>query len=247
MKSEYYEPYALAEEKHWWFAARRAILREVLRTFRLRHGATILEVGCASGGNLKMLREFGQTKACEYDEGILDLARRRHPDVEIERCELPGEIPFGNEAFDLIGLFDVLEHVDDDRGALRALRSRLRPGGRLVLTVPAFPWLWSAHDEVNLHHRRYTRESLVDALRDAGLEMVKGSYFNLLLLPLIQGIRLVADFLKRDPADQLEPPHPLVNGILATVMSSERSLVAGRGLPCGVSLLAVAMASEPKN
>lgn len=244
MKSEYYEPYALAEERHWWFAARRTIIRSVLRTLDLAPGANLLEVGCASGGNLEMLGEFGAVKACEYDVTTLELARRLHPGVEIERCELPEVVPFGEEKYDVIGVFDVLEHVEADAAALRSLRERLKPGGRVVLTVPAFRWLWSAHDEINQHFRRYTRQEMVARLREAGLEPAHASYFNLILMPIILLARLASDALRRDPAEQLEPPLPWVNRTLEVIFSSERHVVSRCGLPLGVSLLVVARAAR---
>ncbi len=137
------------EREHWWFTARRQILDRLLCYADLPVGALILEAGSGTGGNLAMLQRYGKVHAMELDESARELARSKNLDVLIEPGRLPGEIPYGDQLFDAIVMFDVLEHIDEDQATLEAIMARLKPGGRLVLTVPAFSSLWSNHDVIH--------------------------------------------------------------------------------------------------
>jgi SAM-dependent methyltransferase len=133
------------EEKHWWFVARRNILESVLSTLQLPKRSSILEVGCGTGGNITFLRKFGELICVESDNSAAELARERNQ-APILSGALPNEMPVFDRQFHLIVLFDVIEHIDDDSESLRVLCKLLKPGGRIVLTVPAFSFLWSQHD-----------------------------------------------------------------------------------------------------
>ena len=236
---------AAQEDVHWWFAARREIIRTVIeRLVDLPADARLLEAGCGTGGNLEMLGTFGRVRAFELDAD----ARRRataKSGLAVAEGALPDALPFDAERFDLIGLFDVLEHVEADEAALAALRSRLAPGGRIVLTVPAFPWLWSRHDERHHHFRRYTRRHLAEVARRAGLRVEHGVYFNTLLFPVAVAQRALKALLRLDHADDTLPPAAL-NGLLRSVFAAERHAIGRAGFPVGLSLCAVlADAGEP--
>ncbi len=151
-------------------------------------------------------------------------------------------LPFGDGAFDLAVALDVLEHVPDDRLALRELGRVVAAGGRLVVTVPQYAWLWGEHDVVSHHHRRYTRALLGGRARDAGWEVERMTAFNSALLPPIAAARLVQRLRRRAvPSDDLaRTPPGAVNDVLERVLAAEAAWIArGRDLPAGVSLLAV--------
>lgn len=232
------------EERHWWFVARRRIVRAFIgRYVSLPPGAAILDAGCGTGGNLPMLARLGTVIGLEPDATALALARSRPGAVEVRAGGLPDDLPFDPESFDLIVLLDVLEHVEDDRASLLNLARVLKPGGHLVMTVPAFPFLWSGHDDAHQHRRRYRRRGLVDKLTAAGLRPRCVTYYNSLLFPLIAAMRL----LKRagQPGDDLWMPSRIVNSVLGAVLGVERIAVGRLPLPAGVSLIACARKPFP--
>jgi SAM-dependent methyltransferase len=224
------------EDAHWWFAARRRIIASAVeRLCRLPAGARILDVGSATGGTLGTLARFGRVVGIELDAEAAAFARSRGA-AAVCRARLPEELPFREESFDLVTALDVIEHLDDDRGALAALARALRPGGALLVTVPAFQWLWSPHDDMNHHRRRYRRAELMARLDAAGLRVEHATYFNTWLFPLLAAARLAN--VKSASGFPL-PPRPL-NALLRAIFASERALVTRLRLPFGASILACA-------
>jgi SAM-dependent methyltransferase len=231
---------ASLEENHWWFAARRTISESIIRQLKLPLGARILDAGCGTGGNLAMLSRFGQVDAMELDDQARQMANAKGI-ARVLSGRLPDKVPYQQEQFDLIALLDVLEHVEDDRNTLRCLGSLLKPGGYLLISVPAFPFLWSAHDDVHYHKRRYFLDALKAKLENTGLEITYASYFNTLLFPLIFSARLLGKLRihKRESGD-LKMPHPFINQLLFTLFSSERFVLGRWKFPFGVSAMAIA-------
>ena len=230
------------EEVHWWFKARRSIIRAVIeRLVDLPDAPRILEAGCGTGGNLEMLGDFGAVRAFELDAAARDAAAAKSG-LAVAEGALPGPIPFAAERFDVIGLFDVLEHVKEDEAALAALATRLTPAGRIVMTVPAFPWLWSAHDERHHHFRRYTGAHLAEVAAKAGLEVEHSFYFNTALFPVAVAMRALKRLTGSTSADDTLPS-PLVNSAMHAVFASERHLVGRVAMPLGLSLGAVLKAA----
>ena len=156
---------------------------------------------------------------------------------------LPHGVQLDDGAYDLIVLLDVLEHIPDDLGTLRALLPKLAKGGRFLVTVPASPWMWSSHDAAHHHHRRYTAASLTRVFDDAGYRVRYRSHFNTVLFPLIAGARLAGKLLKREGGDDAIPPKPL-NSLLTKLFGAERHLVGRARLPFGVSLALVAESAK---
>lgn len=233
-----YASMSAQEQDHWWFVARRAIIDCLVRTHvPLPADARIFEAGCGTGGNLALLAQYGALEAMEYDADARALAAARDL-CQVEAGALPDAIGFSDTRYDLIALLDVLEHIDEDEASLRALGARLAPNGRLLLTVPAVPWLWSEHDLLHHHKRRYTHEGLLEVVRAAGLKVEASGHFNSLLFPLAVAQRFVHQWLRRDtPLDAR--PSPLVNAALQRVFAAERHLLGRFPFPVGLSLYAV--------
>jgi SAM-dependent methyltransferase len=238
MERVVFERMAEQDQHHWWFVARRRVLSELIRrVVRPRKGAQVLEVGCGTGHNLEMLSAFGKLDACELDEIARGMATDRLGRPVLE-ARLPDLTMFKRRSYDLVALLDVLEHVPDDRGSLAAIQKLLKPGGALLLTVPANKWMWSAHDVAHHHFRRYTRKELGDLFRAAGFEVQLLSYFNSLLFPAIAAARLLGKIRGSESADDAMPGKA-VNGVLQRVFGLEAGLIGRISLPFGVSLVAV--------
>ncbi len=238
MDRDVYDRMNTLEARHWWFVARRDMIEALIRRrAQLPADARILEAGCGSGGNLALLQKFGRVDGFEYDDTARADAIRKSG-LDIAFGALPDQVPFEGQTYDLIGLFDVLEHVEPDAASLRALAARLRPGGKLLVTVPAFPFLWSKHDEAHHHFRRYTRASLSRVAAEAGLKMTYGTYFNTLLFPLAITARAVKTLTESDAPDDTMPPGWL-NSVMRHIFGAERFVLGRIPLPVGLSLGAV--------
>ncbi|NVN39192.1 class I SAM-dependent methyltransferase [Ameyamaea chiangmaiensis] len=227
---------ARLEARHWWFVGRRAILADVIA----RHvpGAgdrplDIVELGAGTGGNQAFLARFGPYTGLEPDPYARSVAG-----PSVREGALPDAIPFPTASADLVAMFDVLEHLDDDVGSLRAAAGLLRPDGRLVLSVPAFQWLWSDHDRHHHHRRRYGRRQLVDVARRAGLQVTWMSSFNTVLFPLAAGVRLARRLTRASGHDDAMPP-PVLNAVLTRLFAGERHILPVVPFPVGLSIVAV--------
>jgi SAM-dependent methyltransferase len=230
-----------ADEYHWWYRGRRQIIGAELDRLPLPPRARVLDAGCGSGRTLQDLRAYGEVSGIELSELAAGYARSRElGEVRVGRVE---ELPWEAGTFDLVTCLDVLEHTPDDHVALRELRRVTKPGGWLLLTVPAYPSLWSTHDVVNHHYRRYTRRSLRRAATDAAWRVDRLTSFNSLLLPAAAAVRISQRYRLRDDKDHVSElrvgPHWL-NGALERPLRIEAAVLRrGYSLPAGLSLLAV--------
>lgn len=228
------------EDRHWWFTGRRRIVAAMIHRLGLPADARILDAGCGTGGNLAMLAGFGEVIGAEYDAGAAALARARGV-CPVVCAGLPDAMPFAPQAFRLVTLLDVLEHLDDDRASLRTLGGLLAPGGNLLLTVPAFPFLWGPHDEQHHHRRRYRAAGLRAVIEAAGLRLRWLSYYNSALFPAVAAVRLLHRALPRgEVGGELALPPAPVNRLLETLFAAERHLLGRLRLPVGVSLIVLA-------
>ena len=242
MEREVYDSMAALDQTHWWYRARREVLAALIRRWALPPaGAAVLEVGCGTGHNLAMLGQFGSVDAVELDPSARLLAEKRLGRTVMD-SPLP-ELRGVREAhYDLIGAFDVIEHIADDKAAVASIARRLKPGGKLVVTVPAHAWMWSAHDTVNHHKRRYSKRELKALITGSPMKLESVGYFNSLLFPVAIAERMASKALGKDGGD-LELPAAPLNAALKRTFAAERHLVGRLPLPPGLSLFAVASAT----
>jgi SAM-dependent methyltransferase len=238
MERAVFDRMAELDNSHWWYVARRRILSDLIeREVKLPERARILEIGCGTGHNFGMLSRFGEVDALEIDDEARALASRRLG-REVGTAPLPELTGVPDGTYHLIALLDVLEHIEQDRESLASIRKKLAPGGRILLTVPANQWMWSAHDEVHHHHRRYSKATLARVIGEAGLKAHTISYFNSLLFPVAAAARLAGKLMGKKESDDRMPPKPL-NSALGAIFGLERHLVGRVPLPAGVSIVAL--------
>ena len=241
MERVVYQQMAELDDRHWWYRARRRIIADLIRReAHLPPDAEILEIGCGTGHNLAMLSDFGHVEGLELDDEARAISEKRLG-RRVMSSPLPelGEVP--DRHYDLIGAFDVIEHIDDDRAALASIATKLKPGACFIMTVPAHQWMWSAHDTVNHHKRRYSRSGLKALIQASPMKLRKLGYFNSLLFPLAVAERAASKLRGKEDADVKLPPAPL-NTALEKVFAAERYLAGRLPLPPGLSLFAVASA-----
>ncbi|MEA2449564.1 MAG: hypothetical protein QOG63_1496 [Thermoleophilaceae bacterium] len=232
------------DDRHWWYRGRRLIVRAVLDGVRLAPGARLLDAGAGSGRTLDELTRYGSVAGVELNpRGVEAALARGHGDVRVAPVEA---IPHPDASFDLVTCLDVIEHTDDDVRSLRELRRVTRPGGAALVTVPAYPRLWSQHDEVNGHRRRYTRRTLRAAAERAGWRVERMTSFNAVYLLPAAVVRIARRGPRADGgASELALTPPALNGLLELPLRAEAALIArGVRLPAGLSLLALLRAAS---
>ncbi|HTF87828.1 MAG TPA: class I SAM-dependent methyltransferase [Planctomycetota bacterium] len=245
MRRGAFEQFARLDQDHWWFRGRRAVylglLEQVLAGAR---PARALDLGCGPGGFLP-----GLARLCERvvaADSDLDSLQALAWDQRV----LMGAhaLPFADRSFDLVTLFDVIEHLDDDLGALREVNRVLGPKGLVAVSVPAYPWLFSNNDRVAMHRRRYTRKRLAGTLEQAGFEVLRNTHANVLLTPVIVPLTLVSKAVEATPLSRVDSEHtnlswPLprfAHHLLARVFASELALTRRFDAPFGHSIAAIA-------
>jgi len=238
MEDSYESDTLAVEDRHWWYRGRRRIVLDVVAGLPLPDRPRILDAGCGSGRNLVELSGFGSVLGLEPSSRGAEVARARGVG-EVVQAGIDA-MPFDDACFDLITCLDVLEHIEDDLGALLELRRVARHGGLLLLTVPAYPRLWSSHDELNRHCRRYTRRELLGRAVEAGWRPLRTTHFNALLLPVAAAWRL-GDRLRSSqapPTSELVRTPASLNWLLEQPLQAEAAVLrTGRRIPAGLSLV----------
>ena len=241
MERSVYREMAELDERHWWYRARREVLADLIRReVKPPPKGGILEIGCGTGHNLEMLAAFGKVDALELDDEARAIAEKRLG-RKVMSAPLPELAGVPDRRYDFIAALDVIEHIADDRAAIAAIAGKLKRGGKLLMTVPAHQWMWSAHDVVNHHKRRYSKQALRRLVEGSPLRLDRIGYFNSLLFPLAVTERFASRLRGKDNADVKLPSAPL-NSALRTIFAAERHLVGRLPLPPGLSLFAVACA-----
>lgn len=228
------------EGTHWWFVARRKLLRSIIEELELPSGAAILDVGTSTGTNLRLLRDMGFHNVEGLDLSSEAIRWCVEKGLGVVRQGSVCAMPFPNESFDLVLATDIIEHVDDDLLAMKELRRVTKGTGKILLTVPAFPSLWGLQDEVAHHKRRYRHEELVSRMIAAGLQVRLSFHFNFLLfVPIWVARRIIRMFgIKLKSENQINTP--VLNWILTRVFSLDTKLARWLKPPFGVSILVTA-------
>jgi ubiquinone/menaquinone biosynthesis C-methylase UbiE len=242
MRDFLYDDFFHLEQNHWWFIGRRKIILSLIDHHNKQVPCRILDAGCGTGYTALALSRYGKVSALDPSEAALDYVKQRG--IESVKQGSMTAIPYPSETFDIVTALDVLEHIEDDRSSIAELCRVLRPAGILVITVPAFNFLWSPHDDINLHKRRYTAAEIRNKIESSGLKIHKLSYFNFFLFP---AILLVRFFRKAFPAPNEEAKSDFsifnqgfINTMLQKILSAESKLLIYFNFPCGLSLVCVA-------
>ena len=239
----------LEEDKHWWFASRtRAILGLLDRFLPPDPQRLVLDIGCGAGNMAHHLAHYGRVTGVDPNPKPLRVAQARGLDVREGSADA---LPFADASFGLVALLDTVEHVPNEAGVFAECLRVLRPGGHLLITVPALMALWSQNDVLNAHQRRYTAAELASKLQQQGFHVLHKSYNNFFIFPLAAGLIL----LRRGRAEpklasphfdveayqvEMEPASPLVNTVLTGVGKVEAALVRRLALPIGASIICLA-------
>jgi SAM-dependent methyltransferase len=232
------------EGTHWWFAGRRRIIASFVEKICRELGRErprILDVGCGTGANLELLAGFGEAEGVDVSVDALSFCRARG--LLNVRQGAAEKLPYEDGSFDLVTALDVVEHLDDDTAGLKEMRRVLRPGGRALLFVPAFMFLWGVQDDISHHRRRYTLAGLREVVRGAGFEVERATYANISFFgPILLG-RLLMRAVGLRPASENNINVPALNGVLGRVFGAESALLRRLNFPFGVSAICVARRS----
>ncbi len=254
MKHEEYERMYRFEDRYWWFVARRHLITSLLETYYPRTGQLqILDIGCGTGAMLDELKPFGDVVGADFSPEALQFCVTRGAPADLARADVR-RLPFAGGTFDVVTAMDIIEHIDDDKAAAAEIFRVLKPGGRLLVTVPAFSSLWSEHDVALHHFRRYTTPRLKDLFQRVGLSVDKLSYTVTTLFGPIWVYRQISNLLSRKlfsgKAEDGEKKANLVNfsgpvnQALLSLSQWETRLVHSLDLPFGVSVVCVAHKPE---
>jgi SAM-dependent methyltransferase len=232
------------EGTHWWFAGRRQIISGFIE--RICEGLTrrprILDVGCGTGANLEMLANFGDAEGVDVSTEALSFCKQRG--LQSVRLGEAEKLPYPDQTFDLVTGLDVVEHLDDDLAGLREMRRVLKPGGRALLFVPAFMFLWGVQDDVSNHRRRYTMKQLKETLRKAGFEIDRATFANItFFMPTLLG-RVLMRITGFRPASENNLTIGFLNKPLGMILGAESFWLRHLNLPLGVSAICVARRSN---
>lgn len=244
MDKNYYKEYYVLEREHWWFKARAKIISNLIFKSlknKEKNKLNILNVGAATGKTSELLSKFGTVTSLEYDKDCCDFANNELNLKIINGSIL--ELPFRDEEFDMVCALDVIEHVQDDSLAVSEMKRVCKSGGLIVVTVPAFMLLWSKHDEVNHHFRRYTMSSLKKIFTKINLTTIRATYFNTILFIPILAFRLLSKliptkFIRVGAGSDatLHNNNSISSKILYQIFKSELALLKLFNLPFGVSI-----------
>jgi ubiquinone/menaquinone biosynthesis C-methylase UbiE len=245
MDKKFYQEYYTLEREGWWFKARLSILESYCKDLAVNTNIKILNVGAATGATSEMLSRYGEVTSLEYDKFCCEFLKVK-TGIEAINASLT-ELPFKNNTYDLICAFDVIEHIEDHEKALDEIYRVLRPHGKYFLTVPAFQSLWSNHDVVNHHYRRYTKKKFNSLISNSNLKIDYSTYFNFWLFIPISIARFILNILPRKKKEnssgsdnEIMKSSKVINAILFSIFHSEKYLLNHNvKFPFGVSIMTI--------
>lgn len=228
------------EDEHWWFVGRRLILEEFLRSLDPNSqipNPKFLDVGCGTGANLEMLSQFGTAEGVDVSDDALEFCRRKGLNVHKGLAE---ELPFPDETFDVVTALDVVEHLDDDVAGLKEMFRVLKKGGKTLVFVPAFMWLWGVQDDVSNHRIRYSRKQIVERLQEAGFTIERATYANWTFFAPILAGRTLMRITGIKPESENNVNVSALNGLFGKLFGAERFWLRHYDFPFGVSIVITA-------
>jgi len=241
MQSHHYPILYQVEETHWWYVGRRRIIESLVQRICSRiktADAQILDVGCGTGANLKMLARYGHAEGVDIAEQAVAFCRERGLDgVKLGAIE---QLPYDDESFDIVTALDVIEHLDDDVAGLREIHRVLRPGGYVLVFVPAFMFLWGVQDDVSNHRRRYTMRGLLEAMKKAGFSVEWSSYSNISFFFPVLAVRTLMRCLRLRAETEYGINISFMNQPFSQLFGAERFVFTRGKLPFGVSAVCIA-------
>ena len=249
MNKQYYTEYYHLERSHWWFKARLEILEALLKENINKPKYRILNAGVATGATTTMLEKYGDVTSLEYDKDCCEFLEKS-VGIDVINGSLT-ELPFEDETFDMVCAFDVIEHIENDGLAVEEIHRVLKDGGYVFLTVPTFSFLWSQHDEINHHFRRYTLKTFQEVVESRGIKVTFKSYFNFFLFLPIFAIRIMTKVVTRSSSAPGESSgsdfeyfqsNKILDRFLYQLFRTEKKfLKRGIMFPVGVSALLIGM------
>lgn len=230
------------EDKHWWFVGRRAILesflQEIVEKSKIKNQKPkILDVGCGTGANLEMLKQFGESEGVDISDDALEFCRKKGLKVHKGLAE---KLPFADESFDIVTALDVVEHLDDDIAGLKEMNRVLKKDGQTLIFVPAFMWLWGVQDDISNHRIRYTKKQIVERLKLAGFEIERATYANWTFFAPILAGRTLMKLTGIKPESENNVNISALNGVFGKLFGAERFWLKNFNFPFGVSIVVTA-------
>jgi SAM-dependent methyltransferase len=230
------------EDSHWWFVGRRAILESFLVNIHSKlkiqnSKLKILDVGCGTGANLEMLKQFGEAEGVDVSDDALEFCKLKGLKAHKGLAE---SLPFADESFDLVTALDVVEHLDDDISGLKEMNRVMKGDGKTLIFVPAFMWLWGVQDDISNHRIRYTRQQIIERLNASGFEIERATYANItFFLPILLG-RFLMKITGIKPESENNVNVSALNGFFGKIFSAEKYWLNKSNFPFGVSIVIVA-------
>jgi len=230
------------EDSHWWYVGRRRILESFLKQIIQNpkskiQNPKILDVGCGTGGNLEMLTKFGAAEGVDVSDEALEFCKRKGLKAHKGLAE---SLPFEDGSFNIVTALDVVEHLDDDLAGLKEMNRVLKTGGKTLIFVPAFMWLWGVQDDVSNHRIRYTKRQIIERLENAGFEIERATYANITFFAPILAGRTLMKLTGIKPESENNVNVSALNGVFGKLFGAERFWLKNFDFPFGVSIVIVA-------